>query len=52
MKATTKLLISLSALSLIDAVIPFPILGCILIYVVLYRPPWFVKLVRDIYATP
>ena len=49
MNATHKILLPLIALSLVDAVIPLPILGCILIYVVSYRPPWFLRLVRGIY---
>jgi hypothetical protein len=34
----------------VDTVIPFPILGVILIYIVLQRPPWFKNVVAEIYG--
>jgi hypothetical protein len=40
---------TLIALSLIDIVIPIPIVALILVYVALQRPPWFLEKVRDIY---
>jgi hypothetical protein len=49
MNIKTKTLIFLVILGIIDVVIPVPILGVILIYVVLQRPPWFTKVVREIY---
>ena len=49
MRAGTKILVILILLSVVDMVIPFPILGVILIAVVLNKPPWFEKLVREIY---
>jgi len=45
----TKILIILSILCIIDVVIPIPILGVILIYVVIQRPPWFMEAVHNIY---
>jgi hypothetical protein len=49
MSIKTKSLIFLVILGIIDMVIPIPILGVILIYVVLQRPPWFRNLVQEIY---
>jgi hypothetical protein len=49
MNIKTKSLIILVMLGIIDVVIPIPILGLILIYVVLQRPPWFTNVVRKIY---
>ena len=49
MNIKTKSLIFLVILGIIDVVIPIPILGVILIYVVLQKPPWFTNVVREIY---
>lgn len=49
MSIKTKSLIILVVLGIIDVVIPIPILGVILIYVVLQRPHWFTNVVREIY---
>ena len=51
MNSKTKLLIGLITLCLVDVVIPIPILGIILIFVVLQRPPWFYETVNQIYQT-
>lgn len=51
MSIKTKTLISLIVLGIVDMVIPIPIFGLILIYVVLQRPPWFADIVRQIYNT-
>ena len=50
MSPKTRVLVNLIALSIIDVVIPLPIVACILIYVVLRRPAWFTDMVRDIYG--
>jgi hypothetical protein len=50
MSSKTKCLSGLIILGIVDAVIPIPIIGIILFYVVLRRPPWFKDLVREIYA--
>jgi hypothetical protein len=50
MHTKTKTVLSVIVLGIIDMVIPIPILGVILLYVVLQRPPWFTDLVREIYA--
>lgn len=52
MSIKTKVLVVLIPLAVIDAVIPFPILGASLIYIVLQRPPWFRNIVREIYEEP
>jgi len=46
----TKVLAVLILLSLVDAVIPIPIVGVMLIYVIMARPPWFPDLVARIYG--
>lgn len=49
MTLKTQTIIGLALLSVVDIVIPIPILGMILIFVVLQRPPWFLKTVRELY---
>jgi len=49
MGTKTKLIISLIILGLVDVVVPVPILGIILIYIVLQRPVWFREAVRSVY---
>ncbi len=49
MSIKTKTLIFLIILGIIDMVIPVPILGVVLIYVVFQRPPWFMDVVSKIY---
>jgi hypothetical protein len=50
MTLKTKCLIGLIALCIVDVLIPIPIVGMILIYVLFQRPPWFADAVREIYA--
>lgn len=45
----TQSLIVLAVLSIVDAVIPVPIVGLILILIFLQKPPWFQRLVREVY---
>ena len=47
----TKLLVALVVLGLVDVVIPIPVLGLILVYVVLQKPPWFLEKVRELYES-
>ena len=47
----TKTLIFLIILGIIDMVIPIPILGLVLLYVVFQRPPWFMDVVSEIYKS-
>jgi len=49
MTRKTRSLIALVVLSIVDAVIPIPIVGMILIFVFLQKPPWFQELVREVY---
>jgi hypothetical protein len=51
MSVKTKTFIVVIILGIVDMVIPIPILGVILIYVLLQRPPWFSDVVREIYST-
>lgn len=50
MKTTTKTIIQLICLGIVDIVLPIPILGIILMYVVLQKPPWFRDVVDEIYG--
>ena len=51
MNIQTKTMIFLISLGLVDMVIPVPILGLILIYVVAQKPPWFAEMVARIYRS-
>ncbi len=52
MNARDRTLILLVPLAVIDAIIPVPILGLVLAYVLLTRPGWFWRLVREVYERP
>ncbi len=49
MSIKTKCLILLIFLCITDVVIPVPILGVTLIYIVLQKPLWFTDVVSKIY---
>ena len=49
MTLKTQCLIGLSGLALVDIIIPIPILGALLIFVVIQKPAWFQNIVRDLY---
>ena len=51
MSIKAKTLVILIVFCVTDVIIPIPILGAILIYVVVWRPPWFEEAVRDLYRT-
>ncbi len=51
MNIKTKTLVFLILLGIIDMVIPVPILGLTLIYILFQRPPWFADLVDKIYKS-
>jgi hypothetical protein len=51
MKPTTKILLYLIVLAVLDMIIPIPFTALILIYVLLEKPVWFKKLVDDIYGS-
>lgn len=50
MTLKTKCIGTLIFLCIVDVVIPIPILGLMLIFVILQRPPWFADMVANIYA--
>jgi len=50
MDLRTQTIVGLALVSLLDVVIPLPISGALLIYVVLQRPPWFIETVERIYG--
>ena len=49
MTLRTQSLIYIVGLSIVDTVIPIPIVGLILIFVILQKSPWFKKLVYELY---
>jgi len=49
MKTQTKILLYLLMLSLVDTVIPVPITGIVLLYVLYQKPGWFKEMVDEIY---
>jgi len=50
MNCKARALVYLIPLAIVDAVIPVPIVGLILTYVILARPPWFLALTDQIYG--
>jgi hypothetical protein len=50
MQKKTGLILKLIVLCIIDTIIPVPIMGSTLVYVVLTRPSWFRDLVREVYG--
>ncbi len=51
MRIKTKILIFLILLCIVDMVIPVPILGLVLLYVVFQKPSWFTDMVNNIYQS-
>ena len=51
MNIKTKTLIGIVVIGIIDMVIPIPILGIVLFYVVVQKPPWFPEMVDEIYKS-
>jgi len=49
MNTQSKTILILILLGVIDVLIPIPVIGLILIYVVIQKPSWFKDLVKDIY---
>jgi hypothetical protein len=49
MNIQNKTILILILLGLVDILIPIPIIGLILIYVVIRKPSWFQDLIKDIY---
>ena len=50
MKLTTRLIIYLIPLALIDIIIPIPFTCLLLMYIILERPPWFREYVQQVYG--
>ncbi len=50
MKPRNKLIVWLIVLGLVDVVVPVPVLAATGIYIAATRPPWFRRLVSDLYA--
>lgn len=50
MTLKTKCISAIIFLCIVDVVIPIPILGLILLYVIIQKPPWFADTVREIYS--
>ena len=51
MNIRNKTLLSLILLCEVDVLVPLPITGLVLVYVVVQRPPWFVDLADRIYRS-
>ena len=49
MNIRTKSILVLILLGIIDVVIPMPIIGLMLIYVIVQKPSWFLDLAQEIY---
>ena len=49
MNIKAKAIFSLILLGIVDAVIPIPIIGLIMIYVIIEKPAWFIDLAKKIY---
>ena len=49
MNTQSKTILILILLGVVDVLIPIPIIGLILIYVVIQKPSWFQDLVSNIY---
>ena len=49
MTLKTRFFIGLIVLSVFDTVIPIPIVGLLVIFVILQKPRWFQKLVHELY---
>jgi len=46
----SAIITGLTLLFLVDLVIPLPILGAVLLAVAITRPPWFIRMVRELYG--
>jgi len=49
MNIRTKAIFVLILLGIVDVVIPIPIIGLMLIYVIVQKPCWFLDLAQEIY---
>jgi hypothetical protein len=51
MKTTTKILIYLVVIAVVDAIIPIPMAALLLIYVLYQKPSWFKDLCDQVYRS-
>ena len=49
MNIRTKSILVLILFGMVDVVIPIPIIGLMLIYVIVQKPSWFLDLAQEIY---
>jgi len=49
MNIRTKSIFVLILLGIVDVLIPIPIIGLMLIYVIVQKPSWFLDLTQEIY---
>lgn len=49
MNIRTKSIFVLILVGMVDVVIPIPIIGLMLIYVIVQKPSWFLNLAQEIY---
>jgi hypothetical protein len=49
MNIRTKSILVLIVLGMVDVVVPIPIIGLMLIYVIVQKPSWFLELAKEIY---
>jgi hypothetical protein len=52
MTKESALVFWIALLSLADVVVPLPVLGFILLWVVATRPPWFWRIASEVYERP
>ena len=50
MSIKAKIILFLIVLGIVDIVIPIPIIGLMLIYVIIEKPPWFMDIAKKIYS--
>lgn len=50
MSTRTAIITGLTMAFLVDLVIPLPILGAVLLVVAVTRPPWFIRMIRELYG--
>ncbi len=44
-----RCVLAVAGMGLIDVVLPIPILALLVLYVIVRRPPWVPRLMRDVY---
>lgn len=51
MRTKTIVFLGLIFLMILDAILPLPLVGLVLIHVIFNKPPWFAHVVQDIYQS-